>query len=218
MHGKCCLQDGWVTNPLYARSIGRTPSCSDAVCRYCKKVSMSRTWASRPCIAMPNRKTTLRQKTVQCAMMFMTKDVDPLPEQAEYKGISCLYCCTNSVYVASPRFALLLNTFLFQERDQYEMVHSVLYHNRKKVMKKSDVAKLLKQEYVKRRGLGPCRMHRVLHHSLKGGVCSSENAIIHVLSYDGRIKNMTAHFVNRAPHQNGLSTCPRRYHVYVVKR
>ena len=78
----------------------------------------------------------------------------------------------NPCYVASLRFDLLFNTFLFQERD--EMVHSVLYYNRKKVGKKSDVAKLVKQEYVKRRGLGPSRMHRVLHHSLKGSLLARE--------------------------------------------
>ena len=37
MRGKCRFQDGWVTNPAYAKWIARAPSDGDAVCRYCKK-------------------------------------------------------------------------------------------------------------------------------------------------------------------------------------
>ena len=37
MRGKYRFQDGWVTDHLYARWIGRATSDGDAICRYCKK-------------------------------------------------------------------------------------------------------------------------------------------------------------------------------------
>ena len=65
-------------------------------------------------------------------------------------------------------------------------------------MKTSDIMTLVKKQYVKRRGIGPRRMH----HSLKNDPCLSEQMISRVLSQDTRHQILAAQFVNRAPHQN----------------
>ena len=57
---------------------------------------------------------------------------------------------------------------------------------------------LVKKQYVKRRGIGPRRMH----HSLKNDLCLSEQVISRVLSQDTRHQILAARFVNRAPRQN----------------
>ena len=88
--------------------------------------------------------------------------------------------------------------FCCRNRSSYTLVGTELYYNGKKILKTSDLTTLVKKQYVKRRGIGPRRMH----HSPKNDLCLSEQAISRVLSQDTRHQILTARFVNRAPHQN----------------
>lgn len=87
-------------------------------------------------------------------------------------------------------------TKYYRNRLNYKLVGTYLYYDNKNIVKTSDVTKLVKEQYDRRRGIGPRRMH----HSLKNEMCLSEHAISHVLSQDTRHQIMTARFLNKAPH------------------